>query len=104
MTNSTESLPPVPAKTSQIVTVSWTRVLAPLTVEKQRFQSLQELSTLIQLLLEALGHTVIHVAGLQQLLKRLNHGVHVLTVHDTDAVAVLNLLPLKGQLPGLGLN
>lgn len=59
---------------------------------------------MIQLLLETLGHGVIHVAGLKQLLERRDHGVHMLPVDDTDAVAILNLLSLKGELPGLGLN
>lgn len=80
------------------------QALALLTAEKQLFQLLEQLGALIQLLLEALGHVAIHVAGLQQLLKRLNHGAHMLTVNDTDVTAVLNLLSLKGEFPGLGLN
>lgn len=78
--------------------------LAPLTAEKQLFQFLEQPGTLIQLLLETLGHVVIHAAGSQQPLERLHRGVHMLPVNDTDAVALLNLLPLKGELPGLGLN
>lgn len=78
--------------------------LAPLTTEKQLFQFVEQLGTLIQLLLETLGRVVIHIAGPQQLPERLQHGVHVLTTNDTDAMPLLNLLPLKGELPGLGLN
>lgn len=77
---------------------------SPLTIEEELLQFLQQLGALIQLFSEALGHAAVHVAGLQQLIERLNHGVHVLTVNDTDATAILNLLPLNGELPGLGLN
>lgn len=76
----------------------------PLTAEKQRVQRLQQRGTLSQLLPEARGHAAVHVAGLQQLLERLHHGAHVLTTDDTDVTAVLNLLPLQGELPGLGLH
>lgn len=77
---------------------------APLTTEEQLLQPLQQLCTLTQLLLETCSHTVIHITGQQQLCKCRNHGVHVLTVNDTEAMAILNLLPVKGELPGLGLN
>lgn len=75
-----------------------------LTAEEECFQFLEQLSTSIQLLLETLGHEVIHVARLQQLLERLNHGAHVPATNDADATAIFDLLSLKGELPGLGLN
>lgn len=75
-----------------------------LTLEKQLLQLPQQRRALVQLLPEALGHAEVHVAGLQQLLKRLDHGVHVPTIDDADAVAVLDLLSLEGEFPGLGLN
>lgn len=77
---------------------------ASLTLEKQPLQPPQQRRALVQLLPEALGHAAVHVAGLQQLLKRLDHAVHVLTIDDADAAAVLYLLSLKGEFPGLGLN
>lgn len=105
-------LPPHPCREAQEVSKAQNQsptylrlnYLTPLTIEKQLLQSFQELSTLIQLLLKTLGHAAIHITGLQQLLKCLDHGAHVLTVNDTDVMAILNLLPLKGELPGLGLN
>ena len=80
------------------------RARASLTREKQPLQPPQQRRAPLQLLPEALGHAPVHVAGLQQLLKRPDHGAHVLATGAADAAAVLHLLSLKGEFPGLGLN
>lgn len=72
----------------------------PLTVQALLGQPLKELDALAELLAEALGHKIVHVALPQQLLKRTAHAGQVLAVAHADAVALLEFLAPTGGLAG----
>lgn len=66
----------------------------PHTIQTLLFQPLKQLGTLIQLFAKALCNTIIHFAGLQELLKSSDQIGQVLAVSCTDAVDLLNFLTL----------